>query len=77
MRVMLVTGVKQARLEASKKISDYFSSSSPSPTKTRAAEVQTDLTITALSTLEGKASKSERITTLEQVRKQFSHVIFM
>lgn len=63
-------GLKQARLDSSKKISDFFSSScssSPSPTKTRHAEAQTSLTGAALTVLEGKASKSERISILEQV----------
>lgn len=61
--------MKQAKIDSSRKISDFFSSqqSSPSPTKTRSAEVQTMLTVSALATLEGKASNSDRISTLEQV----------
>lgn len=64
-----IGGVKQAKIDSSRKISDFFSSqqSSPSPTKSRSIEAQTTLTVSALARLEGKASSFDRIATLEQV----------
>lgn len=60
-------GIKQAKTDSSRKISDFFSQqSTPSPTKTKSCEVQTTLTVSALETLEGKASNSERTSSLEQ-----------
>ena len=59
---------KQARTDSSRKISDFFSHhTTPSPTKTRHVEVQTELTLVALTSLEGKASNSNRIASLEHV----------
>ena len=66
----VMTGVmKQAKIDSSRKISEFFSSqqSSPSPTKKRSAETQTSLTVSGLTVLEGKASNSERVSSLEQV----------
>lgn len=66
---MRITGsIKQARTDSFRKISDFFGQqTTPSPTKTRHAEVQTQLTLAALTSLEGKASNSDRIASLEQV----------
>ena len=63
-------GPKAPRLETCKKISDFFShqSSPPYSRSSKAVEVQTLLTTAALVKLEGKASNSDRIETLEQVR---------
>jgi hypothetical protein len=60
---------KQAKIDSSRKISEFFSGqqNSPSPTKRKTVEVQTVLTVSALATLEGKASNFERIGALEQV----------
>lgn len=71
----ILEGVKQAKVDSSRKISDFFGQqNTPSPTKTRHSEVQTTLTVTALTQLEGKASNFDRLSTLEQVSHAFQSI---